>query len=223
MTDYKPLRGGSWNTFPRYCRSAVRSHLLPGEAYDRAGFRVVCKLLKTSEMTNPKLLRGGSWYHNRWSCPSAYRVRFRPDRTIDIVGFRVVCRLPKTSEMTDCKQLRGGSWLDFPRDCRSAHRYRNQPFNANFIVGFRVVCLPQITQQSSQMLQEQVNQLDGFVTELTIFRKNATDRVFSLSWNPGLDTVVVTDGSQAICVTKEQINAIANGVVMMLDQSKANE
>ena len=73
------------------------------------------------------------------------------------------------------------------------------------------------------MLQGQVNQLDGFVTELTIFRKNATDRVFSLSWNPGLDTVVVTDGSQAICVSKEQINAIANGVVMLLDQGKANE
>jgi formylglycine-generating enzyme required for sulfatase activity len=36
------LRGGSWSSFPRYCRSAFRAHDWPVNAFDFVGFRVVC-------------------------------------------------------------------------------------------------------------------------------------------------------------------------------------
>jgi len=36
------LRGGSWNSFPRFCRSAYRDLFQPGYAYGLVGFRVVC-------------------------------------------------------------------------------------------------------------------------------------------------------------------------------------
>ncbi len=39
---WKLLRGGSWFGYPRYCRSACRSHLVPGHADYYIGFRVVC-------------------------------------------------------------------------------------------------------------------------------------------------------------------------------------
>ncbi|MGJ3252199.1 MAG: SUMF1/EgtB/PvdO family nonheme iron enzyme [Elainellaceae cyanobacterium] len=37
----RSLRGGSWSSSPRYCRSAVRDHDHPDERNDRLGFRVV--------------------------------------------------------------------------------------------------------------------------------------------------------------------------------------
>jgi formylglycine-generating enzyme required for sulfatase activity len=36
------LRGGSWFSFPSYCRSAFRNHPVPGDADSFVGFRVVC-------------------------------------------------------------------------------------------------------------------------------------------------------------------------------------
>jgi formylglycine-generating enzyme required for sulfatase activity len=36
------LRGGSWSSLPRYCRSAYRGRNRPGDAYNDVGFRVVC-------------------------------------------------------------------------------------------------------------------------------------------------------------------------------------
>ncbi|MFN9637408.1 MAG: SAV_2336 N-terminal domain-related protein [Synechococcaceae cyanobacterium] len=36
------LRGGSWLSIPRNCRSAYRYHLVPGNAHYHVGFRVVC-------------------------------------------------------------------------------------------------------------------------------------------------------------------------------------
>jgi formylglycine-generating enzyme required for sulfatase activity len=36
------LRGGSWFDFPRYCRSALRSYINPGDFNDYLGVRVVC-------------------------------------------------------------------------------------------------------------------------------------------------------------------------------------
>jgi formylglycine-generating enzyme required for sulfatase activity len=36
------LRGGSWVSSPRYCRSACRNHNLPDDAFIIVGFRVVC-------------------------------------------------------------------------------------------------------------------------------------------------------------------------------------
>lgn len=36
------LRGGSWISYPRYCRSACRFNFLPGLRNDYIGFRVVC-------------------------------------------------------------------------------------------------------------------------------------------------------------------------------------
>ncbi|NJN61300.1 MAG: formylglycine-generating enzyme family protein [Coleofasciculaceae cyanobacterium RL_1_1] len=41
-TETKLLRGGSWNLFPRYCRSAVRSLVNRDVRYNFIGFRVVC-------------------------------------------------------------------------------------------------------------------------------------------------------------------------------------
>ncbi len=41
------LRGGSWDSYPRYCRSAFRSHLDAAYGYDYYGFRVVCAAART--------------------------------------------------------------------------------------------------------------------------------------------------------------------------------
>lgn len=38
------LRGGSWIDSPRYCRSASRIYIHPGDSYVIIGFRVVCEL-----------------------------------------------------------------------------------------------------------------------------------------------------------------------------------
>jgi formylglycine-generating enzyme required for sulfatase activity len=45
------LRGGSWDFYPGYCRSACRSHSLPGNADDSVGLRVVC--LPQGRSTSP--------------------------------------------------------------------------------------------------------------------------------------------------------------------------
>jgi len=36
------LRGGSWLSFPGYCRSACRAHVRPDNASYNVGFRLVC-------------------------------------------------------------------------------------------------------------------------------------------------------------------------------------
>jgi formylglycine-generating enzyme required for sulfatase activity len=36
------LRGGSWDLYPRFCRSARRIHHEPDYAFIYVGFRVVC-------------------------------------------------------------------------------------------------------------------------------------------------------------------------------------
>lgn len=38
---YKVWRGGNWDTFPRYCRSAFRYGSLPGNRYNDVGFRLL--------------------------------------------------------------------------------------------------------------------------------------------------------------------------------------
>jgi formylglycine-generating enzyme required for sulfatase activity len=38
----RPLRGGSWFHFPRYCRSAYRDRNHPDDHLDHGGFRVCC-------------------------------------------------------------------------------------------------------------------------------------------------------------------------------------
>ena len=40
--DRRLLRGGSWFSFPGYCRSACRSYPLPASQLDSVGFRVCC-------------------------------------------------------------------------------------------------------------------------------------------------------------------------------------
>jgi formylglycine-generating enzyme required for sulfatase activity len=40
--EVRLLRGGSWLSSPRFCRSALRFHARPGFAYYGVGFRVVC-------------------------------------------------------------------------------------------------------------------------------------------------------------------------------------
>ena len=39
---YRLLRGGSWFSFPGFCRSAYRHRFLPGVANLDVGLRVVC-------------------------------------------------------------------------------------------------------------------------------------------------------------------------------------
>jgi formylglycine-generating enzyme required for sulfatase activity len=41
------IRGGSWNDFPWYCRSAYRYYTYPRESIDAVGFRVVCLAPRT--------------------------------------------------------------------------------------------------------------------------------------------------------------------------------
>ena len=43
----RSLRGGSWNAYPRYCRSAFRYHVPPVERDINYGFRVVCRAART--------------------------------------------------------------------------------------------------------------------------------------------------------------------------------
>jgi formylglycine-generating enzyme required for sulfatase activity len=45
--DTHIVRGGSWNIYPRACRSAYRSSFTPGSRYDLIGFRLVCGLPRT--------------------------------------------------------------------------------------------------------------------------------------------------------------------------------
>ena len=40
--DQRSCRGGSWNSFPRECRSAYRLRAAPSARYSGIGFRVVC-------------------------------------------------------------------------------------------------------------------------------------------------------------------------------------
>jgi formylglycine-generating enzyme required for sulfatase activity len=41
--NYRLLRGGSWDSYPRYCRSAIRSnYVAPDLDYINIGFRIVC-------------------------------------------------------------------------------------------------------------------------------------------------------------------------------------
>ncbi|WP_346290631.1 SUMF1/EgtB/PvdO family nonheme iron enzyme [Sphaerothrix gracilis] len=40
--DLRIARGGSWDLYPRYCRSAYRNFDLPGSRFNYGGFRVVC-------------------------------------------------------------------------------------------------------------------------------------------------------------------------------------
>ncbi|UJB73281.1 formylglycine-generating enzyme family protein (plasmid) [Acaryochloris sp. 'Moss Beach'] len=44
--DYHIIRGGSWNSLLRYCRSASRIHFNPDFTVASVGFRVVCSAFK---------------------------------------------------------------------------------------------------------------------------------------------------------------------------------
>jgi formylglycine-generating enzyme len=41
--QYRVLRGGSWDGYPRYCRSAGRGGLTPAARYNGYGFRLICR------------------------------------------------------------------------------------------------------------------------------------------------------------------------------------
>jgi formylglycine-generating enzyme required for sulfatase activity len=41
------VRGGSWDDYPGYCRSACRGYVSPDDRYDDIGFRVVCSAPRT--------------------------------------------------------------------------------------------------------------------------------------------------------------------------------
>jgi formylglycine-generating enzyme required for sulfatase activity len=91
------LRGGSWNSYPRFCRSAHRLRLQPDYALDGIGFRVVCLPHEVALPRTRMLLRGGSWFSNPRDCRSAYRDHYGPDDAFLNVGFRVVCLPPSAS------------------------------------------------------------------------------------------------------------------------------
>ena len=44
-SSLKVIRGGSWSSFPAYCRSAFRNDLYPENVSSFIGFRVVCVVL----------------------------------------------------------------------------------------------------------------------------------------------------------------------------------
>ncbi|MGE5656003.1 MAG: SUMF1/EgtB/PvdO family nonheme iron enzyme, partial [Actinomycetota bacterium] len=46
-SQYRLLRGGSWNSYPADCRSAFRYHYAPDVRYDPFGFRLVCAVAWT--------------------------------------------------------------------------------------------------------------------------------------------------------------------------------
>jgi len=93
----KPLRGGSWLTFPWGCRSACRSGNQPDSANNNVGFRVVCLSDQKKDVAAYKPMRGGSWSQLPRHCRSAYRDHLQPDGASILVGFRVVCLPSLTS------------------------------------------------------------------------------------------------------------------------------
>jgi hypothetical protein len=53
----EPLRGGSWSSIPRNCRSARRIHYRPVSAFNNVGFRVVCLPSLTAICQNDDLFQ----------------------------------------------------------------------------------------------------------------------------------------------------------------------
>jgi formylglycine-generating enzyme required for sulfatase activity len=45
LNNYKVMRGGSWDTNPSYCRSAIRNYSIPANRINFVGFRVVSRAM----------------------------------------------------------------------------------------------------------------------------------------------------------------------------------
>jgi len=89
MTKSILVRGGSWNNFPRNCRSTYRDGLHPVNRNGAIGFRVVCSPDK------PPLdfvaIRGGSYSNTPLCCCSIFRSPTEPYDCYESWGFRAVC------------------------------------------------------------------------------------------------------------------------------------
>lgn len=92
MIYKRVIRGGSWISDARDCRSAYRYGSQPGYRYNDLGFRVIKKLSASN-----RVLRGGSWYNDACVVRSAYRNAYDPGGRSLFVGFRVT-KHQKTKE-----------------------------------------------------------------------------------------------------------------------------
>jgi len=147
-TEYKSLRGGSWNYDWQFCRSANRNRVSPGTRSQHIAFRVIsdpvlCISTNPSceDETEYKSLRGGSCYNVGRHCRSADRFRYEPEIQFQIYGIRVVSD-PVSGSETEYKSLRGGSWINVWRICRSANRCRSSPDMRSQHYAFRVISDP---------------------------------------------------------------------------------
>lgn len=138
--DRKVARGGSWDDYPAYGRSAFRNNPSRDTRNGRLGFRIASSVNDESEEGNRKVTRGGSWGIFPNGCRSAYRNDDTRDTRNYYTGFRVASSVDKEPERDNRKVVRGGSWDDNPNFCRSASRYNYARGDRYYFLGFRVAC-----------------------------------------------------------------------------------
>lgn len=78
-------RGGSWDLYSDFCRSAVRGRFSPADRSGCLGFRV----LRSSKVTL-RTSRGGSWKNDFGLCCSAFCGGSTPDYQDCHLGFRII-------------------------------------------------------------------------------------------------------------------------------------
>jgi formylglycine-generating enzyme required for sulfatase activity len=141
MTSDYVYRGGSWNYYSDYCRSANRLGHTPVYRHYDLGFRV----LRSSEVDNKfQVIRGGSWINISDYCRSADRNWNTPVNRNRRLGFRVLRSSREAEEEVKCRKeflvVRGGGWLNYSKDCRSATNcWGVTPANRIDYLGFRVI------------------------------------------------------------------------------------
>jgi hypothetical protein len=137
-------RGGGFWRGARFCRSAPRGRVVPGDRFGNLGFRPVAEVIAGTDILRG--IHGGSFGLTARGCRAAYRDVWHPVVRDDDLGFRPVAEtkevlvneLPLLQD--SCPRVyRGGSFWLVARNCRSAYRLWFEPGDRSRNRGFRPV------------------------------------------------------------------------------------